>query len=101
MSDNKNEEKISDNINPDHYKSQTSLECIDAMEIMFGSEAVYHFCLCNAFKYIWRWKNKNGDEDLGKAKWYTNRAKTEGFEEFEKVRQNIEKYINTNRLPFS
>ena len=62
------------NINPDHYKNQTSLECIEAMEIVFGTEAVMHFCVLNAFKYIWRWKNKNGDEDLHKALWYLNRA---------------------------
>lgn len=62
------------NINPDHYKSQTSLECIEAMEIMFGKEAVINFCLCNAFKYVWRWKNKNGEEDLDKARWYLHKA---------------------------
>lgn len=63
-----------DNINPDHYKSSTSLECIEAMEVIFGSEAVIDFCLCNAWKYIWRWKNKNGEEDLDKAEWYVNEA---------------------------
>ena len=63
-----------DNINPDHYKSETSLECIEAMEIIFGRDAVIDFCRCNAWKYIWRWKNKNGTEDLGKAKWYLERA---------------------------
>lgn len=63
-----------DNINPNHYKSSTSLECIEAMEIVFGTEAVMHFCVLNAFKYIWRWKNKNGDEDLHKALWYLNKA---------------------------
>ena len=63
-----------DNINPDHYKSSTSLECIEAMQIAFGREAVLHFCLCNAWKYIWRWKNKNGTEDLDKAQWYIHRG---------------------------
>ena len=63
-----------DNINPDHYKNQTSLECIEAMEIVFGRDAVIDFCRCNAWKYIWRWKNKNGKEDLTKAKWYLERA---------------------------
>ena len=63
-----------DNINPDHYKSSTSLECIEAMEVIFGSEALVNFCLCNAWKYIWRWKNKNGSEDLKKAEWYVNKA---------------------------
>ena len=63
-----------DNINPDHYKSSTSLECIESMEIIFGKEAVAQFCICNAWKYIWRWKNKNGEEDLNKARWYIDRA---------------------------
>ena len=61
---------MSDNINPDHYKKMTSLECIEAMEIVFGRDAVIDFCLCNAWKYIWRWRNKNGEEDLEKARWY-------------------------------
>lgn len=63
-----------DAINPDHYKSETSLECIEAMEIIFGRDAVIDFCRCNAWKYIWRWKHKNGKEDLEKAGWYLTRA---------------------------
>jgi hypothetical protein len=63
-----------DNVNhPAHYESQTSLECIDVMEIAFGAEAVGNFCLCNAFKYLWRHKHKGGKEDLRKAKWYLDR----------------------------
>ena len=65
---------MTDNINPDHYKSSTSLECIEAMQIAFGRDVVLHFCLCNAFKYIWRWKNKNGEEDLEKASWYIDKG---------------------------
>lgn len=65
---------MSDNINPDHYKNSTSLECIEAMQIAFGREAVLYFCLCNAFKYVWRWKNKNGIEDLDKAQWYIRKG---------------------------
>lgn len=66
-----------DNINPDHYKSQCSIECIEAMEMAFGAEAVVNFCLCNAFKYLWRHKYKNNYEDLKKAAWYTDRARYE------------------------
>ena len=62
--------KTKDNINPDHYKNSCSLECIEAMEMAFGIKAVFDFCKCNAWKYIWRWKNKNGEEDLKKAQWY-------------------------------
>lgn len=63
-----------DNINPDYYKNQTSLECIQAMEIAFGRDAVIDFCRCNAWKYIWRWRHKNGKEDLEKAHWYLSMA---------------------------
>ena len=63
-----------DNINPDHYKNSTSLECIESMYLIFGKDAVISFCICNAWKYIWRWKNKNGTEDLEKAKWYCEHA---------------------------
>ena len=60
-----------DNVNhPKHYEGHTSLECIEVMEICFGYQYVAHFCLCNAFKYLWRYKNKNGAEDLEKAGWY-------------------------------
>ena len=58
---------------PAHYEGNTSLECIDVMEIAFGAEAVGNFCLCNAFKYLWRYKHKGGDEDVKKAKWYLDR----------------------------
>ena len=62
-----------DNINhPAHYEGNTSLECIDVMEIAFGAEAVGNFCLCNAFKYLWRYKHKGGNEDVKKAEWYLN-----------------------------
>lgn len=66
---------MADNVNhPAHYEASTSIECIEAMELMFGEQAVYDFCLCNAYKYIWRHKNKNGLEDLNKAEWYLNKA---------------------------
>ena len=82
-----------DNINPDHYKSSTSLECIEAMEMIFGNEAVYDFCVLNAFKYIWRWKHKNGSEDLDKAKWYLTRSKEEGFSVDNGIINRMQEYI--------
>lgn len=57
---------------PSHY-TQGKIECIDAMIDIFGVEAVKNYCLCNSFKYIWRHKMKNGDEDLAKAAWYMNK----------------------------
>lgn len=55
--------------NPPHYASG-KFECIEVMEDALGKEAVMNFCICNAFKYIFRHKKKNGVEDIQKAKWY-------------------------------
>lgn len=63
-------EPQSDPVNhPSHY-TQGKVECIDAMEQVFGVEAVKHFCLLNWFKYNFRHELKNGQEDLEKASWY-------------------------------
>ena len=58
--------------NPKHY-TDSSIECVDAMEAAYGTEAVMWFCVCNAFKYQWRFKKKNGIEDLKKSQWYQNK----------------------------
>ena len=58
---------------PEHYTSG-SVECIDAMVETQGIEAVIGFCICNAFKYLWRHNMKNGIEDVKKASWYLNKA---------------------------
>lgn len=61
-----------DNVNhPSHYTGR--YECIDVMQDVFGDEATNDFCLCNAFKYIWRARKKNGLEDVKKAVWYLNK----------------------------
>lgn len=58
---------------PSHY-TQGKVECIDAMEMVFGTEAVKHYCLCAAFKYMWRRKDKgNEEQDKAKAEWYWNK----------------------------
>lgn len=54
---------------PSHYETG-KFECIEVMEEALGTDAVKGFCLCNAFKYIYRCRNKNGLEDIKKADWY-------------------------------
>lgn len=54
---------------PPHY-TVGSIECIDAMVSVYGIEAVQSFCVMNAFKYIWRFDRKGGEQDLKKAIWY-------------------------------
>jgi len=56
---------------PSHYKTG-NYECLDVMMETQGKDAVLNFCLCNAFKYLYRNKNKNGLEDIEKAIWYLN-----------------------------
>ncbi len=59
-----------DSVNhPSHYETN-GIECIDAMKASQGVDAVQDFCICNAFKYIWRHRRKNGAEDIKKAVWY-------------------------------
>ena len=62
-----------DNVNhPTHY-TQGKIECIEAIaeatKQLHGIEAV---ATANVIKYVWRWKSKNGIEDLQKAQWYLN-----------------------------
>ena len=43
----------------------------------FGKKSVVDFCKVNAFKYLWRAGNKEGNsetQDLSKAVWYINKA---------------------------
>lgn len=71
--DNK-EERMNDNVNhPAHY-TQGGIECIDAIAAaVTGLNGIEAVCTGNAIKYLWRWKQKNGVEDLKKARWYINR----------------------------
>lgn len=65
--------KINSNVDhPQHY-NQGNYECIDVMIDTFGKYAAIDFCHLNAFKYLWRFKHKNGLEDLKKAKWYVEK----------------------------
>lgn len=62
-----------DNVNsPSHY--QGKVECIDCIESATeGLNGIEAFCTGNAIKYLYRWKKKNGIEDLKKAKWYIDK----------------------------
>lgn len=69
-------DKLSESNNVDHpsHYNKLPIECIDAMIGTQGLEATIHFCVCNAFKYLWRHGSKNGFEDILKAKWYLDKA---------------------------
>lgn len=63
---------------PIHY-TQGGIECIQAIEASMSPPGFQDYCKGNVLKYIWRWRDKNGIEDLEKAevylKWMIESAK--------------------------
>ena len=57
---------------PKHY-NQGDIECIDAIEAMLTHEEFVGYLRGNSLKYRWRFRYKNGIEDLRKAEWYEKR----------------------------
>lgn len=61
---------------PVHYNRKGAIECIDEMELIYGTEALMHFCLLSSHKYRYRAGLKNnGYEDLEKSDWYMRKYK--------------------------
>jgi hypothetical protein len=56
---------------PSHY-NKSGVECIDAIRATLGPEGFQAYCKGNCVKYLWRYKYKNGLEDLKKAQVYLN-----------------------------
>jgi len=66
------EEDGDDMVNsPSHYNF-AGVECIDAIRAATGEEGFSYYLQGNIMKYLWRYKYKNGVEDLRKAQWYLN-----------------------------
>ena len=56
---------------PSHYQSKTGLEVIDVIEAFTSDlKGIEATDTGNVLKYMCRWKNKNGLQDLKKANWY-------------------------------
>ena len=62
---------------PQHYAdTDGGIECIEAIEASMSTEEFKGFLKGNVQKYVWRYAQKNGAEDLNKAKWYLDRLIT-------------------------
>ena len=74
-----------DNVNhPSHY-TQGGIECIDALKAAtVGKTGIEAVCVANVIKYLFRYENKNGLEDVRKAQWYINRL----IQELEEKKEN-------------
>ena len=68
------DENVPDMVNhPKHY-TQSGIECIDALKAAtVGKRGIEAVCVSNVIKYLWRYEEKNGIEDVRKAKWYIER----------------------------
>ena len=53
---------------PPHY-NKYGVECIEALRSACG-EGFEYYLQGNVMKYLWRYRYKNGIEDLKKANWY-------------------------------
>ena len=58
--------------NPPHYNNG-KIECIEAIEAMLTHEEFVGYLRGNSLKYRWRFRYKNGIQDLNKAVWYENK----------------------------
>lgn len=80
---------------PSHYQSKSGLEVIDVMAAFTeGLEGIEAVDTGNAIKYICRWKDKNGVQDLEKAMWYIQHLIDHLIKEDEekRVELTLEKY---------
>lgn len=71
----KNKEVVEDEVNHPSRYFHNGIETIDVIEAWTGElTGVEAFCIGNAIKYLSRWKDKGGKEDLRKAMWYIQRV---------------------------
>ena len=68
------DENVPDMVNhPQHY-TRGGIECIDALKAAtVGKRGIEAVCVANVIKYLWRYEEKNGIDDVRKAKWYVER----------------------------
>lgn len=80
---------------PAHYETN-GIECIDAIIASQGKDSAKEFCLCNAFKYIWRNKHKASSvEDVKKAVWYLEKfLQLSDNKEFIRVDFDVDDILN-------
>ena len=61
-------------IKPAYYHNG-GIDVIEYLQVQFGRQAAIEFCRGNVIKYITRYQEKNGIEDLEKAQTYIERMK--------------------------
>ena len=89
-----------DNVNnPKHYQGVNGLEVIEVMENFIPKlEGMKAVCMANIIKYVLRHPEKNGVEDLMKARWYLDRLITYYNDQLS-VDHPVETYCKTITKP--
>lgn len=61
---------MNDPVKPKHYypKDDSDIHCHTAQKAALGIDGFCDYMIGCAIKYQWRWRSKNGVEDLKKAK---------------------------------
>jgi len=62
---------------PAHY-NQGEVECIEAIKsATVNKKGIEAVCVANIIKYLWRYEDKGGVQDIEKAKWYLDKLLSE------------------------
>ena len=83
---------------PNHYQGSNGIEVIDVIEgFTTGLSGMEAIDTGNAIKYILRWKNKNGVQDIEKAIWYLTDLR-DRLKKEEKLEKNIKNWEDKGYL---
>lgn len=61
---------LDSNVNHPYHYTRGGIECIEAIKASMTPQGFQDYCKGNVLKYIWRWRDKGGIEDLEKAEVY-------------------------------
>lgn len=70
---------------PSHYTQNGNIESIESIEASMEPMEFQGYLKGNIQKYLWRYRDKNGLEDLKKARWYLNKL----IEQYEDPSESI------------
>ena len=67
---------------PERYRGENGVECIDAIRAALGDDAFESFCVGQCIRYLFRYRKKNGVNDLHKCadylRWATEIEESKG-----------------------
>jgi hypothetical protein len=77
---------------PPHY-TKGGIECIDALRAAMTEEQFMGYLRGCAIKYLWRYENKGGLQDLQKSNWYLARLTELVIERSNAICEEVDKLL--------